>query len=669
MKTNRILKCLTFCLAALTTPLIASEWTAGGGNTDWSTTANWNNPAGPAGTDVLFGAAGATNSSTPATSVVNSNYSILSLTYQYNSAANFQTTEILNGVTLTVGGTTNVFTVGGLSGTGTPIQNTTVVIKGDGKLNIDQNGGVITIANHRLQDTPTAPYTASLDMSGLASFEANLGSTGSFNVGASQPSNASGSHQNTSSTVRLAEENTITAGALRVGSVIPNSQISIGVVPSNLYLGIENTLNVDVIHVGRSYASRASGHIAFDASVLDDSPEVIIRGLDGVSAVSEMKIGVNDSAGTSNPFAGSVDFSGGRVDALITNLTIANANASGTGVVSSLSGSLTMDEGTITAMNVLIGQGRGANTNASTITVGAVNINGDGVFNAANLTLAARTGGDQRVSGTLNITDTAAVTVTNGIVMGNSAAGSTPLTATVNVDGGSLTAVSGNIAKGSGSGIASTLNLRGGNLNLNGNNIAVDTFNAESGTLRNVGQFNGGANLVKTTSGTLTIAGTNTYTGATVVDAGTVNLSGSLSQANATVKSASQFNLLDTGTLQFNITGIGTADSFVVDAGGFAAFDGTLRFNLVSDFGDVSWQLFTGTSAGNFANLSDINVSGAFAGSLSNLGGDIWGTTIGMRILEFDAGNGMFSVSTIPEPGVFALMAFGALALLTRRRR
>lgn len=328
-----------------------------------------------------------------------------------------------------------------------------------------------------------------------------------------------------------------------------------------------------------------------------------------------------------------------------------------------------MDRGLIDVVNVIAGEIR-VGSHATATHSGTIDIEG-GQFIAANMTLANSTGdGEKQASGTLNISgSTAQVEVSNGIRMGNRPTGNNTglLTATINLTGGSLV-VGGDIAKGSGN-IQSTVNLSGGSLDLNGHNIVVDTFNVENGILRNVGEFNQGANLVKTTAGTLLIEGDNSWTGTTVVEAGTVSLSGSLSNGNVTVANTAQFNLSDTGTLQLNITGIGAADSFVVETGGSANLEGTLRFHFAEDYGDISWNLFTGISAEDF-NLIGIDLTGAFTGELSDLGGDIWGATVGMRVFEFDTGNGMFSVSTVPEPGSFALVTLGmlTLALWLRRR-
>ena len=71
----------------------------------------------------------------------------------------------------------------------------------------------------------------------------------------------------------------------------------------------------------------------------------------------------------------------------------------------------------------------------------------------------------------------------------------------------------------------------------------------------NIGEINGGVPLAKTNSGTLTVAGINTYTGGTTVSAGTLNLSGSLTNSMITITGGTfAGDAANTGTLNFNIT-------------------------------------------------------------------------------------------------------------------
>ncbi len=247
-----------------------------------------------------------------------------------------------------------------------------------------------------------------------------------------------------------------------------------------------------------------------------------------------------------------------------------------------------------------------------------------------------------------------------------------PLTATINISDASSLTVHGNIAKGleGAGGITATINLDdSGTLNMDGHDIVVDHFRAASGTLLNVGEFNNGADLVKTTSGTLIIGGINTYTGGTIVEAGALHVAGSLSNGNVTVDADAAFSLLSTGELQFNITDGVAFDQFTLNAGGDAAFAGTLRFNLADDFESGSWLLFNGTAAGDFTNLDGIVLAGEASGSLNFVGNNLWETTIGEKTYTFDGGNGMFSI--VPEPSAALLCLLGGLVLsgISRRRK
>ena len=73
-------------------------------------------------------------------------------------------------------------------------------------------------------------------------------------------------------------------------------------------------------------------------------------------------------------------------------------------------------------------------------------------------------------------------------------------------------------------------------------------FNAKSGTLSNVSQINGGATLTKNGTGTLILAGTSSYTGATEVVDGTLRVNGLLSNTAVTVGNSTTAALTPTLT-------------------------------------------------------------------------------------------------------------------------
>lgn len=613
----------------------------------WSTAANWMDVQ-PAGNNVVFGNTGKTASNVVGSRVdlsaadENGVLTIRSLAFQNTGAptgANYQVIEIVEDVTLKIsGGSGNILSLGTAD-----LAPTFAVIQGAGTLSIDQSDGNIWIGAR--QDG------ASLDLRGLSAFDANVEN---IYVGIQN------AQQVRTGILRLANENTLKAGTLKVGSRAVNTTAVTG----ELYLGTTNTLAIDDIYVGVD--SFVTGTLQFETGLTD--AVVTITGRNSTEELptrANLTIGFSDgsqgNAGTRLlSVAGTADLTGGRVEASLQNLTIGKRTYTG-----EATGLLKINDGSIDAINTTIGESTAGSA------TGSFEISG-GELTTRTLVLAK---GNSTATGTLNISGTAAVTVVHdddiagsgGIVLGQGT-GTESSSATVNLTGGSLT-VHGDIAGETGTLTESTLLLQGGDLNMQGHSIKVDTFALRSGVLRNLGEFNNGADVVKTTADTLLIEGVNTWAGTTVVEAGTVQLGGELSQGNVRVEDGASFSLLNTGTLQFNITGIALSDEFILSMGASAAFAGTLNLNLSADFGDGAWQLFDGTSTGDFASLLGISMDGAFGGALSPINSNLWGMTVGDRNFSFDTVSGVFAISTIPEPGSLILLIGGMIWMFTRRRR
>ncbi|HEY9248625.1 MAG TPA: PEP-CTERM sorting domain-containing protein [Rariglobus sp.] len=575
----------------------AATWdgNAGVGDLNWSTALNWSDDAGAAGKAVVFdNTFGATANATTAGNIVDASLTIDSLGYA-NSGSTWQVTQIGSGVTLTLDAGTAPATI--LSVSGGAVAATNAAITGAGSLVVNEATSNVFVGNSN-----TGPQVATLDMSGLGAFTATVNE---FQLGVGVRGIG---------IVNLAGTNTITASKLRVGDVTLSTS---GGNPNILRLGGGNTLNVDTIAVGANYSS---GTLTF-RSGLPTTSSVTIRAKDGVGR-ADMSIGVNGTTSVNNGMAGTVNFTGGTVDALINTLTIAqraDTNANGT-----ITGTLSMSRGTIDATSVIVGKTLAAGSGASA-TTGTINVSG-GAFTAGSVVMAqnlsgARTG----LVGNLNVSGTGAVTVAGNVTTGD-VQGTGAVTANVTVSGGALT-VGGNLAEGAnGASVTSTVTLSGGTLDMTRGNIAVDTFTFTGGTLKNVASFSAG------TSGGLNVQNASTLaydvdaSFASTVLTGTLTLGAS---ANLRLTLADDF--APTGSLLLVVND--DTDSIV---GTFATINGVA-------FG-----------AGNTFTLT--NSLGSYDFTLSYAGG---------------SGNDLVAVlSTIPEPSTYAMLAgLGVLGLAAVRRR
>lgn len=666
----RLVGCLTLPTIASLTSLEAATWNGGGTGKEWSNSANWTGL--PSGEEVRFESGGATTGSSP-TSIVDQSFTIQSLTYEYNHATQRHVTEILEGATLTVTGGTenNLFVVGGLTTTASAAAlNTSTVIQGAGALHVIGEGKTLSVGNIRLAGSYDNPATATLDLSGLSTFVVDLGSTGSFNIGASV--SGLGSNQVTKGVIRLAQESTITAGTLRVGSVGGTTADSIGLVPSELYFGANTTLNVNTIAVGVGSASRATGQMGFDPSVRDAGATLTIRGADGVSAVSEFKIGFTGGA-TSSPQRGHADFSGGAIDLHVGALTIGTGRSSATtSATANAIGSFTMDEGRVVATTVTVGQ---TSTGAASVAIneGTLNIHG-GEFSATTLTVAERLSGTQKVTGKVTISGDAKVTAQNGVILGRALAGTDNESAVATLDllGGSLNS-GGNIGRsGTGTNVHATLNVLGGEIELNGHGINVDVLNLREGTLSNVGSITSGNGVVKRGAETLTLEGVNSYAGETIVEEGTLRVDGSLTQSDVVIRDGAIL-AGSSGSLGGEVTleGGSTVALSLRAGGGYDHLSfGSL---LIEEDVNLSLQLAGAPIEGSLFSI----LTGAYTGVFATINGVVVG--IGESFfMSYDDSEFEFQLvyntssidlQAIPEPTTIGLLGIAGLALILNRRR
>lgn len=427
--------------------------------------------------------------------------------------------------------------------------------------------------------------TSTLDLSGLGSV--TLGSTSAalneLRIGYGQVVNGIVTLSNTA--------NSITATTLYVANSLALNSNS----TSTLTLGAgTNVLAIDNINIG---FSKAVGVVQFASQTAGSAGTVTITGKS--AAGTNFIIGSNNGTSTSAADAGTLDLRGHVATVTAGSVQLGIASNTGAG---GATGTLNMDSGTFTADSLLLGSKSG--TNGTGTGSGIINLSGTASF-------TVNAGGSFSMAANSAVTGTA--------------------TGLLNITGGTFTSNVDITKTGGGGTTTATVTLNGGTLDMTGKNIGTATnqivFNTQTGVLQNVNEINGGGAVTKSTTGTLTLLGTNTYTGATTVSAGTFQV-GDV-QAGSTGTSAITVNgsgavLAGTGT----INGATVVTQGSINPGGSAgAGVGTLTINnTLSVATGSSIRLDIGTAPNNdYAGLSAARSGGTVAtwaaGHANDLGG------------------------------------------------
>jgi autotransporter-associated beta strand protein len=621
---------------------------------------------------LTFGANGG-STNTGALDLTSANATFGNLRVQTNTAGN-NTITIGSGKTLTFTGSNvnNVISVGS---------------SGSAKLQVTGATGTLTVTDPTrhivVATTSGSPATTqTLDLSGLGTFNATIANLYVGNPRSFSGAASTGAANN--DILTLAGNNTITASDTN-GIVVAGATSTGGGGTQRLRLGTTNVLNATRFVIG---GSRSNGALEFNTGL--SNPTVNIRGATGGSSRTNIYLGdqaitlggsLYQSGGGSTSITGTMNFTGGTVNARIDNLIVGMGGGS-SATKPSGNGNITMDGlSSLVDINTLViargvsGSGNGtASTGTFTVTNGTLQVNT--AMTLANDTALNSSGSIQNLSATFTVAGGNAtigsVSTPVNLLLGNHVTAGNPglATATVNLTGGTLT-VFGNIQDGNlGAGtINSSLTLNGATLDMKGRSIGssvalIDTLTFASGTLQNVAGINNGAGLTKTTSGTLVLAGTNTYSGTTTVSAGSLALSGSLMGA-VTVNSGTfaplvlptasgALTLNAGGTFQARITGSTAGIQYdQLAAGGSVTLGGSL--DLVPGPGlaaGASFRILNKTSPGV--------ISGTFAGkqegSAFTEDGYTW-------IISYLGGDGNDVVLTLATPAqAWRFQYFGTVA-------
>ena len=505
----------------------ANTWLINGGNTYTGVTQIDNgtlkiglSDALPTGTTVRLG-----TGATAGTFDLNGfNQTITSLLVQTNNNAVTNNLIVDTGNTLTISGAVTIGVNANESDTNFNASGGGAVVVNSAGANF-QIGGATGTANENRVD---------VDFTGLDSFTANLGA-GTFRLGDA----ATGTGDMTS-TFKLATDNTITAASIRIGDGTGGGQVH------TLTLGSgSNVLNGDTINVGSAGANiRSSGSVIFDPG--DTTGTVTVRAFDGSSRTTINM--VNTTGNTATDISSTINLTGHTADILASTLTM----ASRTQAANAATATFSFDQGTldITTLNMASRTGAGTGNATATVNLGDSAAPGTPAVTIGAINMAVNTSADGAVTADLNITGG---NVTIGAINLANAGTDRTVTSNVTLSGGTVT-LSGNITRTGGAGTENaTVTLNGSTLDMNGNSIGTGAAQvnllAQSGTLQNLAQLNGGGALTKTTTGLLILEGTNTYTGATDVNAGIlqVGTAGAGQSGSGTVTVASGATLAGTG--------------------------------------------------------------------------------------------------------------------------
>jgi autotransporter-associated beta strand protein len=504
-----------------------------------------------------------TANTTPATLNLPNGATFAGAVLVQNSTATANIITVDSGQTLTLNGNVTI-------GAATPAAaNATarLSIGGGGHLNVlTATGGSFQVGG----TTAAISQASTLDLTGLASATINVSATGTVRVNQPTTSNVAGNQSSlllptpTTGILPTTPVTTITAANFNVGD--NGSYGGAGNQVNTVTLGTGlTTLNVNTVNVGTG--GRDFGRISFATG----NGTIKLRAADGASRAA-FNVGTGSATtgvGTQPTVNNNVDLRGHSADLQISTLAIGGQNR-----LTNRTDTFAYDTGVLDVTTVVLATNTGTpSTAAGTFTPnwtsnlniggGTTTIGTGGVDMAFGQTAAISGAqeGTKTLVGNFNISG-GTVTIANNatfgaaIRMSQSIQTSVIANSTLNITGGTVT-LAGHIIKGSnvGAGTA-TVTLNGGTLDMTGKNIggtapATVIFNAQSGTLKNLAQLNAGFGaLNKTTSGTLHVDGTNTYTTATTVSEGALSVlvSGSISGSTVSVANAGTFNVNGTIT-------------------------------------------------------------------------------------------------------------------------
>jgi autotransporter-associated beta strand protein len=412
---------------------------------------------------------------------------------------------------------------------------------------------------------------------------------------------------------------TITTGTLSLGNGGTSGSVS-GIIPNNATAG--RIINNAALIINRSNAYTITGNISGSGSVTKSGAGALaLSGLNTYSGLTTLSAGTLNINSVSAIGTGTFTISAGTIDNTSGGaITLSTNNAQNWNADFTFTGTNPLNLGTGA---VALSANRTLTTTANTLTVGGV------IGGAFSLT--------KNGAGTLTLT------------------GANTYTGITTVSAGTLSIGSGGAT---------------GSISSNVTNNATLAFN-RSDAYTYTGIISGNGAVTKLGIGTLTLTGTNTYTGITNVNTGTLNI-----QNSSALGTSANGTVVATGAklqLQNNITV--TGESLTLNSGNFAAATGG---QSVTTYGAYEVRSFTNTgsqtltfTAGGTVDYLIVGGGGAGGGGASGTafnggggGGDVkFGTFIAnTQSYNVNVGSGGVYVGTGPGADGLASSIFSVNA-------
>lgn len=368
--------------------------------------------------------------------------------------------------------------------------NTRVVFNGGGALVVNNATANFEsgIASHNAAlpggdptfDNPANSNNSITDLFALSSFTANVNE---FRVAQGLLNGSSLTLSNTANNITANTVNVSNTGGNNGG----NGLIVLG---AGTNVIATNTLNIGL--------GKGNGTVRFASQVPGSAGTLVLGGK--TNSTVNINVAFSDGVNTAASPTGFLELTGHVATVTANDLVIGKRNIAGGG---GTDGRVYFSAGTFTANRVEIGtMGGGATGNA----LGVLRITGG--------TFTVNTGGSITLG-----------THTNATAVGTARG-------TLEINGGTFISNADILSAGalaSGATVSGIVNVAGGTLDMTQHDIGSSavpiTLNLTAGTLKDVKQINGGADIEKTGDGTLVIQGDNGYDGNTNISNGTVLIS------------------------------------------------------------------------------------------------------------------------------------------------